>query len=429
MKNIISSLIIASAMALSANADNFTVISSGDWTNPDIWENGTIPTADDSVIFYNGATVDVTTEVSVAESPWTDHNATLNITGENATLTYTGTFTMFGNTRMEFNVSDGATLDVAKFNWGTGGYSNFNITNGGVLNTTFDQFSGSAQGSTIKVDNGAILMKSQWNVGANVDGQKLDIIVSGANAVMKASTDGNRETLRINATGTSEANVIFSNGASANIYDLNIGNFYSNSGKNSLTIYGAGTNVKAQSINVGKAGETVESYIQFGGFDAENNFVAAGAGSLVNGWEVKIAENGKLKFLLGAENAFQKDTLENADKANAIFQGQYVKSMQADAIELDFSNVEGLQDGEYWFAILSSSESIEGTNNTFNDVAWDWDSIIKITNTGDMVYNGYQILDNTVFVNMSMVNVPEPSTYAMIFGALALAFAAYRRRK
>ena len=416
-------------MALSADAEEFTAISSGNWTNPDTWENGSVPTNDGSVIFNNGITVDVTTAVTVAESPWKDHYATLNVTGEDASLTYTGTFTMFGNTRMEFNVSDGATFDVAKFNWGTGGYSNFNITNGGILNTTFEQFSGSVEGSTINVDNGTILMKSQWNVGATVDNQKVNVVVSGANAVMKASNEGGRETLRINATGTSEASVTFANGASANIYDLNIGNFYSNSGKNSLIIYGQGTNVKAQSINVGKAGETVESYIQFGGFDAENNFIAADAGSLSNGWEVKIAENGKLKFLLGAENAFQKDTLENADKSKAIFQGQYVKSMQADAVELDFSNVTGLEDGDYWFAILSSTQSIEGTNNTFNNVAWDWDSIIKIANTGDMVYNGYQILNNTLFVNMSMVNVPEPSTYAMIFGALALAFATYKRRK
>ncbi len=37
---------------------------------------------------------------------------------------------------------------------------------------------------------------------------------------------------------------------------------------------------------------------------------------------------------------------------------------------------------------------------------------------------GY-ILDNQGFLTI----VPEPSTYAAIFGAVALAFAAYRRRK
>ena len=39
--------------------------------------------------------------------------------------------------------------------------------------------------------------------------------------------------------------------------------------------------------------------------------------------------------------------------------------------------------------------------------------------------------DNTLFLNVTSAgsSVPEPSTYAAIFGALALAFAAYRRRK
>ena len=39
--------------------------------------------------------------------------------------------------------------------------------------------------------------------------------------------------------------------------------------------------------------------------------------------------------------------------------------------------------------------------------------------------------DNTLFLNVTSAgsSVPEPSTYASIFGALALAFAAYRRRK
>ena len=32
-------------------------------------------------------------------------------------------------------------------------------------------------------------------------------------------------------------------------------------------------------------------------------------------------------------------------------------------------------------------------------------------------------------LNVYTMNIPEPSTYAMIFGALALGFVAYRRRK
>ena len=45
------------------------------------------------------------------------------------------------------------------------------------------------------------------------------------------------------------------------------------------------------------------------------------------------------------------------------------------------------------------------------------------TYTGDWKY---EIKGNSLNI---LINVPEPSTYAMIFGAIALGFAAYRRRK
>ena len=39
--------------------------------------------------------------------------------------------------------------------------------------------------------------------------------------------------------------------------------------------------------------------------------------------------------------------------------------------------------------------------------------------------------DSTLFLKVASLgsSIPEPSTYAAIFGAIALAFAAYRRRK
>ena len=42
----------------------------------------------------------------------------------------------------------------------------------------------------------------------------------------------------------------------------------------------------------------------------------------------------------------------------------------------------------------------------------------------------YTIKDGVLYANIEVLNIiPEPGTYAAIFGALALAFAAYRRRK
>ena len=69
-----------------------------------------------------------------------------------------------------------------------------------------------------------------------------------------------------------------------------------------------------------------------------------------------------------------------------------------------------------------------------------WEDVSKIIGLEDLVKSedivlnvngkeysyswGYEITDSGL-----LVVLPEPSTYAAIFGALALAFAAYRRRK
>lgn len=59
-------------------------------------------------------------------------------------------------------------------------------------------------------------------------------------------------------------------------------------------------------------------------------------------------------------------------------------------------------------------------------------SIIKLiddSDVADFVEDSLSYENHTWWVTVQGVSVPEPSTYAAIFGALALAFAAYRRRK
>ena len=48
---------------------------------------------------------------------------------------------------------------------------------------------------------------------------------------------------------------------------------------------------------------------------------------------------------------------------------------------------------------------------------------------GDFVYDPSLMLKFDKETYYSYYVIPEPSTYAMIFGALALGFVAYRRRK
>ena len=84
-------------------------------------------------------------------------------------------------------------------------------------------------------------------------------------------------------------------------------------------------------------------------------------------------------------------------------------SISLNGVEQDISGMsdEAIQD------FVSSLFSFE--NNTGSDYWEDFDA-------SNVSYNG-----GTFYI--SLTYVPEPSTIAAIFGALALAFAAYRRRK
>ena len=48
---------------------------------------------------------------------------------------------------------------------------------------------------------------------------------------------------------------------------------------------------------------------------------------------------------------------------------------------------------------------------------------------GGSLFDGAEVAYDPQTNSFAISNVPEPATYAAIFGALALAFAAYRRRK
>ena len=78
----------------------------------------------------------------------------------------------------------------------------------------------------------------------------------------------------------------------------------------------------------------------------------------------------------------------------------------------------------YTFAVISFEDDsrIAGLNNFVKD------ETLFLTVNGEKFNGawGYAIKGNELSIS---INVPEPATYAAIFGALALAFAAYRRRK
>ena len=104
------------------------------------------------------------------------------------------------------------------------------------------------------------------------------------------------------------------------------------------------------------------------------------------------------------------------------------------AIELDFTNFNPLDGaGEYSFAIISSINSWNGREaiimQNYLNGANEGDGLVSITKANEADSYEFFLSDGGKTFNIAYTYVPEPAAYAAIFGALALTFAAYRRRK
>lgn len=173
-----------------------------------------------------------------------------------------------------------------------------------------------------------------------------------------------------------------------------------------------------------------EVILQLGDY-VDGNFVAAQSGAFQGSYEFFATSTSTLKFILGAENL----TKIGEETLGALISATYFKPVQGDII-LDFSNIAGLSAGYYQVALIAclskqSLEDLGGLTASYNDL---FESNVIETDIVKLFYNEngdcYTIKDGVLYANIEVINiVPEPSTYAAIFGALALAFAAYRRRK
>ncbi|MBO7521862.1 MAG: PEP-CTERM sorting domain-containing protein, partial [Opitutales bacterium] len=139
---------------------------------------------------------------------------------------------------------------------------------------------------------------------------------------------------------------------------------------------------------------------------------------------------GTLKFVADSEgiSTFKAGWVEYNDPT----------AQTAYAIELDFTNfAPEAGDGSYSFNIITSQNNWNGREATImNNYLLSTDdpenSLVKvITAGGDDTYEFFTADGGRTFgiTYNYIAAIPEPSTYAAIFGALALAFAAYRRRR
>lgn len=181
-----------------------------------------------------------------------------------------------------------------------------------------------------------------------------------------------------------------------------------------------------------------EGYV-FGSFDQYGDFYAAVAKSMNSSSRLQLISGTKAVYNLGVSNLISSKVAGLDDNALFYTTGEF-QVMQGD-IYLDFSNItakalaeNGITEaGTYYVALMS-------WGRTFKDIgASDFSPVLAEGSAVETDFvkfagfewgNGTSQGNNTLYavLNVNPV-IPEPSTYATIFGALALAFVAYRHRK
>ena len=227
---------------------------------------------------------------------------------------------------------------------------------------------------------------------------------------------------------------------------------------------GAGENIAISASTVNFGGGTLSdlkqismqnlSNLNFGYTDADGVFHAAAAHSLQADWKILIQDS-NWKFSAANSNLITSNA--DADlKANAFayagaeFQfywdrGQAddpafpkedttVKNFTLDFSHLDFS---GLETGTYYLSLIACETNYHSYAEPTFDFVDQLGETQLIAMATEYEYSEnltFEVLKNSnstaYYLEMSITSaVPEPATYAAIFGALALAFAACRRRK
>lgn len=426
------------AFASSAGyADTVTASSTGLWSDVAIWQGGALPTEADSVTINDGVTVTLDTAATIDKLNYhsSDFFHTLIVTGSDASLNLTGTTQFYYNNRLQLFVENGASFTANKIEWGSGGYNNITVSGAGTtFSAGFSQLRGSTldDGSLFLITDGATAnATSEWKLDAN-SGGKMTVEVS------KGAVLNINNSLYFDAsTGSSSVVKVLSGGkivaASGNKIGINYWNALQSGSENRLIVAGEGSQVVTQgnggNVLVGNqytvAGSEITSHLQLG-YVENGEFIAAGKNAVTTEYEFRVYASGELNILLGAENALSYGEMVNYE--DTLVNATYFKQIEG-GLTVDFSNVTGLEDGLYSFALFASNsgENLDFDNwdELFSEGAIETDSIKLYYEDGKC----YNISGNILYLHVQVTSVPEPATCAAIVGALALALAAYRRRK
>jgi hypothetical protein len=178
-----------------------------------------------------------------------------------------------------------------------------------------------------------------------------------------------------------------------------------------IYIGGSNTRFEHRGVINGVVTMYIDDYGLPGGYTVRNTFaIYAGASSLSGN---QFFNQGTLEFVVeDASNYGQLLIVDESEFDGGVYLSEMDLFVDASLADMDLGDT---------LTVVSIYEG--GTiSGTFDNIA----------NTGDRIWFGdyeFEIAYGTNDIILTVTNViPEPSTYAAIFGALALAFVAYRRR-
>lgn len=157
------------------------------------------------------------------------------------------------------------------------------------------------------------------------------------------------------------------------------------------------------------------------GSNGKLSFEKAVSKSYLGTWEFKTSTNSEISLNMG------NYSLSAVDSSTAIMETRFAKSLNG-IISLDFTSFVLSDDfvagNEYKIALVYNSSG-QNADGQFDST---WNVLSENVTNGKFAEFVSATKDGSL-LSVTVRAVPEPSTYAAIFGALALAFVVWRKRQ